>query len=105
MGHRHRQACFANSTGTGEGYEAVARREILDLAQLFVPADQLGNRLRQVCRRHTRLRLRRGRALAIPISPTCRVIANFPDELIATAGNGADQVAVRSKRSTQRRDL
>ena len=83
----------------------MARREILDLAQLFVPADQLGNRLRQVCWRHAPLRLRRGRTLAIPISPTWRVIANFPDKLIATAGNGADQVAVGSKRGAQRRDL
>ena len=104
-GRRHRQASFAYSTGAGEGDEAVVGREILDLAQLSVPTDQLGNRLWQVCRRHAPLRLRRGGTLAIPISPTCRVITNFPDELIATAGNRADQVAVGSKRGAQRRDL
>src|SRR5271165_2089164 len=37
----------------------MARREILDLAELFVPADQLGDRSRQVRWMHTRLKLRR----------------------------------------------
>ena len=35
-----------------------------DFAQLVVPADQLGNRLRQVCRRQDRSGLSRAGALA-----------------------------------------
>ena len=79
----------------------MTRREILNLGQLFIPTDELGNRPRQICRRQTRLRLRRGRDGCIPVSPTNRVITDFPDELIATARDSTDQIAVRSKGGSQ----
>lgn len=74
----------------------MARREILDLAELFVPADQLGDLPRQVRWMHTRLKRRRSDRDS-PISAADRIIGDFPNELIATARDGSDQVAVRSK--------
>jgi hypothetical protein len=50
-GECERQRCLADAAGPGQGDEPMRGDEIEDLAELLLPADQLGNRLRNVGRR------------------------------------------------------
>ena len=48
---RESEPRLADAAGAGQGDEPVGRGKVQDLLELVVPADQLGNRLRQVRRR------------------------------------------------------
>src|SRR4029077_18750766 len=56
------KACLANSPSAGERHESMGDSEAQDFKQAVVPADQLGNWLRQVCRWCNEPWLRRNRA-------------------------------------------
>ena len=99
------EARLADPSGTRQGDQAVGGGEAQDLLELDVAADQLGNRLGQVRRwagwgghlhgrpcNRLRMRARRDRA-------------DLPGKLVASSGNRADQVAVRSEGVAQGRDL
>ena len=99
------EACLADTSRTDQGDEAMGGAEVQDLVQLDVAADQLRNRLREVCRRAGW----RGRRLSHPRSclriRICRDRADLAGELVASPGNRADQAAVGRECLTQRRDL
>jgi hypothetical protein len=76
-----------------------------DLAQLIVPANQLGNRLRQICWRQRRCGQRRRHSCASALVWARRQNAGFAGELVAAPGDGADQIPLCAKGSAQCRDL
>ena len=99
------EAGLTDASGTCQGDEPVGGGEAQDLLEFDLAADQLGNRLRQVRRRagcggnlhgrvcnRRRIRARRDRP-------------DLPGELVASSGNRADQVAIRSEDVAQGRDL
>ncbi|HTW51375.1 MAG TPA: hypothetical protein VME45_05710 [Stellaceae bacterium] len=79
--------------------------EVQDLGKLLVPTDQLGNRLRQVCRRRRRFALGHCHTGAGALIGNGRQNADPAGELISAPGHRADQLAVGAQRSAQRRDL
>ncbi len=76
--------------------------EAQDLVEIVVPADQLGNRFRQVRWRRGRCGPRRG---ADALVPARRQDADLARELIAVSGDRADQLTLRPKGGAQRRNL
>ncbi|HEV7995173.1 MAG TPA: hypothetical protein VGP52_02825 [Stellaceae bacterium] len=72
-----------------------------DFVDFGIPADQLGNRLRQVRRRQGR----RGHPGAGALVRARRQDADLAGELVAASGDRADQLALRPKGGAQRRDM
>jgi hypothetical protein len=58
MRHREGEPRLADAAGAGQGDEPMRGGKAQDFAQLIVPADQLGNRLRQFRWRQRRSGLR-----------------------------------------------
>jgi hypothetical protein len=79
--------------------------EAEDLAEMVVPADQLGNRRRQVCRWQRRCGLRRGHARNCRLVRAPRQHADLAGKLVAASGDRADQIPLRPEGGAQRRDL
>jgi hypothetical protein len=77
--------------------------EIQDLAELLLPADQLGNRLWSVGRRQDRCGLRCDRANGL--ARACRHHADLAGELVAASGDRAGQLALRPEGGAQGRNL
>ena len=91
MGDFEAQARLADPTRTQQRDQAVCDHQIGYLADLCIPADQLGDRLRKIALRCRQSRTRR-----------CRGRTDFARELIASPCNGAYEVAVGRKRLTHR---
>ncbi len=99
------KACLADSPGAGERHEPMGGSEAQDFKQAVVPADQLGNRLWQVCRWCSQPWLRRNRA---SVGTGFHVFSRKTDlsgELIAASWDGADQRSLRPEGGAQRRNL
>jgi hypothetical protein len=79
--------------------------EAQDLAEIVVPADQLGNRLRQVCWRQHRCRLRNRHSRAGALVWARRRNADLAGELVTPPSDRVDQLALRPESGTQRRNL
>jgi hypothetical protein len=93
------EPCLADPAGAGQGNEPVDGGEAQDFTQLVIPADQLGNRLRQVGgRRHNRF------CTGVPYS-ALRQKSDIAGKLIASSGDRSDQVSMIPKGGAQRRNL
>ena len=96
---------LTDAAGAGHVDESMRGGEAQDLAQFVVPADQLGNRRRQVRRRQRRCGLRRYRARAGALVRPRRQNTDLAGQLIAVSGDRADQLALRAKGGALRRNL
>ena len=102
---RQGEPCLADAAGAGQGDEPMRGGKAHDFAQLVVPPDQLGNRLRQVSRRQYRYRLRRGGPAPATLIRARRQDADLAGELVTPSGDRADQPAISTESRAQRRNL
>ena len=95
MGDREREPRLADTAGAGQGDEPVPSGEAQNLAQVFFPADQLGNLLRQIRWRQNGSR-HRGACIAAVVRAR-RQEADLAGELVTASGDRTDQGALRSQ--------
>src|ERR1700736_3039713 len=92
-------------SSTRQGDQTVGGGEAQDLLELQIAADQFGNRLRYVRHWAGRGGDRHGRLCNRPRMRPRLKRADLAGELVASSGNRADQVAIRSEGVAQSRDL
>jgi hypothetical protein len=95
MRGREREPRLADAASAGQGDEPMPSGEAQNLAQIVFPADQLGNRLRQIRRRQNGSRHHGARTAALVRAR--RQKADLAGELVTASGHRADQGALRSE--------
>ena len=107
---------LADAAGAGQGDEPMRGGKAQDLVENVIPANQLGNRLRQVRRRQlpgdppvgtgfAGIGLRGGYCRAGIGLRAARYGVDLGRKLVAASGHGTDQIAIRTESGAQRRNL
>ena len=107
---------LADAASAGQGDQPMRGGKAQDLVENVIPANQLGNRLRQVGRRqlsgHPPVATgfagigRRGSHCRAGIGLRAgRYGVDLAGELVAASGDGTDQIAIRTESGAQRRNL
>jgi hypothetical protein len=98
--------CSPRTTASaGQGNKPTRRGKAQDLAQFVVPANQLGNRLRQVRWRQDRSGLRCRERRAGALVRARRQNADLAGELVTPPGDRVDQLALHPESGAQCRNL
>jgi hypothetical protein len=99
------EACLANATRADQRDKTLTGAELHDLVQLDFAPNQFRNRFRQIRRSKGRSSDRGGPSGVRQRIRTRRDCADLAGKLLASSGNRADQIAIRSKCLPQCRDL
>ncbi|HEX6442948.1 MAG TPA: hypothetical protein VF007_12225 [Stellaceae bacterium] len=104
-GDRQGEPRLADAASAGQGNEPVRGGEVQDLGDLFVAADQLRNRGRQICRGSAASGSGLDRFCGGAHLGWGGQVLDVAGELIAASGDGSNKVALGAEGRPQRRDL